>query len=124
MKVACWEKDYKQLKKMRWIRNKLVHETNSFQENIINREDVEWLKNFRTRIMECTDPFSLLYQSRNIRGKMIKDEECSEIYIKTNEPSGNFKSVVGVIIMIGIILIVIVILAIICFAFALWRIIS
>lgn len=112
MKVVCWEKDYKQLKKMRWIRNRLVHETNSFQENIITPEDIEWLKNFRTRIMECTDPFSLLYQSRNTKVKMIKYEECSENYFKTNEPSSNCKSEVGVIILIGI-------LAIICFAFVL-----
>ena len=26
MMVTCWEKDYNQLKKMRWIRNQLVHE--------------------------------------------------------------------------------------------------
>lgn len=110
MRVACWEKDYKQLKKMRWIRNRLVHETNSFQENIITREDIEWLKNFRTRIMECKDPFSLLYQSRNTKVKTIKYEKCSENYFKTNEPSSNCKSKVGVIILIGI-------LVIICFAF-------
>lgn len=112
MRVVGWEKDYRQLKKMRWIRNRLVHETNSFEENIVNREDVEWLKNFRTRIMQCTDPFSLLYQSRNIKGKMIRHEECLENDFKTNEPSGNCKLKVGIIILI-------VIPAIICFAFGL-----
>lgn len=104
MMVACWEEDYKQLRKMRRIRNQLVHETNSFQENLINVEDIEWLKTFRSRIMECTDPFSLLHQSRNIKRKITKQEKHPENYSKTNESSCNWNLVVGVIILIGIII--------------------
>ncbi len=44
--VDCWERDYKELKKMRWIRNQLVHETHSFQDDLINIEDIKWLKIF------------------------------------------------------------------------------
>lgn len=139
MTVACWKKDYKQLKKMRWIRNKLVHEANSFQENLINVEDIVWLKTFYSRILECTDPFSLLYQSRNIKREIInqnkKPEDYSKIngssrnadyalskargenYSKKNATSRNQSLVLGVIMLIGsIILIGIVIFAIIyCF---------
>lgn len=69
MLVAGWEKDYKQLKRMRWIRNQLVHDVDSFQDNLISARDVEWLRTFQSRIMERTDPFSLLAESRNARKK-------------------------------------------------------
>lgn len=111
MRVDYWEKDYKQLKKMRYIRNKLVHEVNSFQENIINIKDIEWLENFRTRIMECTDPFSLLYQSKNTERKINKQEEYLENHFKRNESSCNWKLDAK-----PIILLVIIILAFIFFA--------
>lgn len=63
--VLNWEKDYKKLKHMRWIRNQLVHDTNSFKNNIVSTDDIEWLKDFQSKIIKCTDPFSLLNQSHN-----------------------------------------------------------
>ena len=74
-RVASWERDYKILKKMRWIRNRLVHETDSFEDNLVNVEDIEWLHTFYHRIMECTDPFSLLHQSENMNRKTGKQEK-------------------------------------------------
>ena len=77
-KVSCWEKDYKRLKKMRWIRNKLVHEPNSFSDELIHKEDIEWLHTFRSRILECSDPYSLLYRTKTVKSK---DEKKSYIQI-------------------------------------------
>lgn len=68
--VVCWETDYKQLKKMRWIRNKLAHEANSFQNDLVIPEDIEWLNTFYIRILECTDPFALLHQTRNTKKQL------------------------------------------------------
>lgn len=112
MLVVRWEQDYKRLKEMRWIRNQLVHETNSFQENLISEEDIEWLKDFRDRIMKGTDPFSLLYQSRkdyqskNTKRKTVNEENYSKDVFKTNEAFGNWYFVVGLIILVGIILVI------------------
>lgn len=108
MRVACWEKDYRQLKKMRYIRNKLVHEANSFQDNLVSVEDIEWLENFQSRIMNCTDPFSLLYQSRSIRRATAKPEKHIKKSFKTNEPSHNWNFAAGVSVLIGIIVLVII----------------
>lgn len=83
--IAGWERDYKKLKKMRWIRNRLVHETDSFEDNLVNVEDIEWLHTFYRRIMECTDPFSLLYQSEKMNGKTDKQEKCLESCFSTNK---------------------------------------
>lgn len=85
--ITGWERDYKQLKKMRWIRNRLVHETDSFEDNLVNIEDIEWLHTFYHRIMECTDPFSLLYQSENRNEKKGKQEKCLEGHFSMNKAS-------------------------------------
>ena len=45
--VTDWEKDYKKLKHMRFIRNQLVHDPNSFNNNLVTLEDIEWIKVFR-----------------------------------------------------------------------------
>ncbi len=63
--VSEWNEDYKQLKHLRWMRNKLVHEADSFDEIEISRTDIEWLENFEERILQEEDPFSLLRQYRN-----------------------------------------------------------
>lgn len=110
MGVACWEMDYKRLKKLRWIRNQLVHETNSFQDDLISLEDIEWLKKFHSRIMECTDPFSLLHQSRNTTANK---EKYLENYFETKEPLDeefiDRNVVIAAIIIIGIIIVAIII---------------
>lgn len=86
-RIAGWERDYKRLKKMRWIRNRLVHETDAFEENLVNVEDIEWLHTFYQRIMECTDPFSLLHQSESMNRKTGKQEKYPEITFSANEAS-------------------------------------
>lgn len=120
-RIAGWERDYKNLKKMRWIRNRLVHETDSFEDNIVNIEDIEWLHTFYRRIMECTDPFSLLHQSKNMKRKIDKQEKCPEL-ISTNKASSSPNKdlrdkeiILAGMILVGVILIGIVVLGIIFF---------
>lgn len=86
-RIAGWDRDYKQLKRMRWIRNRLVHETDSFEDNLFNTEDIEWLHTFYSRIMECEDPFSLLHQAKNTKVKTGKQEKSPEIYFQTHRAS-------------------------------------
>ena len=71
-KIISWENDYKQLKKMRWIRNKLVHEPNSFEDNLFTEEDIVWLQNFHSRILECRDPFSLRLNTKSDKEEKIQ----------------------------------------------------
>lgn len=118
--VSCWENDYKRLKKMRWKRNRLVHETSSFEDEFISAEDVEWLKKFYLRIMECTDPFSLLNQSKSTDKKVESQEKISGEYYwtiakqKTSESNSQIKKdshnrniFVRTIMILGIIIIII-----------------
>lgn len=85
--VVGWERDYKQLKRMRWLRNRLVHEADSFEDDLVNVKDIQWLHTFYRRIMECTDPFSLLHQSENMNRKPSKHERYSENDFPENQAS-------------------------------------
>ena len=99
--IACWENDYRQLKKMRGIRNRLVHESNSFQDNLVTIEDIKWLHTFYSRIINCTDPFSLLYKSRNITSKKSTlKENSSDNYFKPTMPSNNSNIMISIIFII------------------------
>lgn len=107
-RVTCWEKDYKQLKRMRWIRNQLAHESGSFQDNLVTAEDIEWLKNFRSRIMNSTDPFSLLYKSNKSESETKAVSEQNNQTESCNEESETpliYRLVAWLVILIGFILI-------------------
>lgn len=75
-----WKWDYQQLKKMRYIRNKLVHEPNSFELSLFSSEDVQWLRDFRERFFQQTDPLALLY-------KAVKNKNKIHMQQKNNTPN-------------------------------------
>lgn len=95
--VPMWYDDYKMLKRVRWIRNQLVHSPGSFDENLFAQEDILWIQNFRVRIMACDDPFALL-RKRNMErlegyytGKETVIRESTEEYTDEYETeSGGF----------------------------------
>ena len=66
-RVPGWSDDYKQLKHYRWVRNQISHEDNAEEENMCEPGDTEWLEDFRSRIMNQTDPLTL-YRKANAPG--------------------------------------------------------
>lgn len=123
-RIAGWERDYKKLKKMRWIRNRLVHDTDSFEDHLVSIEDIEWLHTFYCRILNCTDPFSLLHQSKNRETKTSRQEKSPEITFSTykaspspNKGLSDKDTFVAGLILAGIILIGMAIFGIIFFGF-------
>lgn len=62
--VDGWDNDLKQLKRYRWIRNKIVHEPGYTEENMCEYGDALWLENFYSRIMNATDPLSLYHKKK------------------------------------------------------------
>lgn len=64
--LCCrYDYDYNQLKHVRWLRNQLMHETYS---ESCSYDDIEFVENFRERIMQERDPLS---EQRN-RGRIPK----------------------------------------------------
>ena len=112
--IKDWDNDYKKLKHMRWLRNQLVHDANSFQKNIVCTDDIEWLKQFESRIINCTDSFSLLNQSRN------QNNEINTVYKNTTEITNDddkekIQDFIFLVIMIVIVVLVLVFVNIMCF---------
>lgn len=58
-RVCGWEDDLRQLKHYRWVRNKIAHDPDCDEENMCSAEDVQWIAEFHTRIMEQNDPLAL-----------------------------------------------------------------
>ena len=57
--VKSRNEDLKQLKHYRWARNQIVHEPGCTETNMCNRDDIQWINNFYTRMMSTSDPLSL-----------------------------------------------------------------
>ena len=68
--IQNWKADLSNLIRIRHIRNHLAHTEGAFDEKLCTGEDVEWVKDFRNRILKQDDPIALL---RNM-GKRNKNE--------------------------------------------------
>ena len=59
-KVSGWTSDYNHLKSARNMRNELAHSRNSMSVDICSQEDIDFVRSFRTRILNQTDPIDTL----------------------------------------------------------------
>ena len=50
-----WAEDYKELKRLRWLRNRIAHDENP---PAVGEKDIEWLDAFRARILQSRDPLA------------------------------------------------------------------
>ena len=57
--VSSWNDDLKALKHYRWVRNQIAHNPDCDEENMCDMDDVLWLDQFYSRIMNQTDPLTL-----------------------------------------------------------------
>lgn len=75
LKVMGWTADYNRLKSVRHIRNELAHSRNSFSYDICSQDDIDFVRSFRARIVNQTDPISQL------KKQMIRHRQS---YISSN----------------------------------------
>ncbi len=94
-RVAGWERDYKRLKNIRWMQT------------------------FYQRIMECTDPFSLLCQTERRSEETAERTESRSstdtAFSSQNEGSQDRDLILPVLILAGVILVGIILAAIVTF---------
>lgn len=62
--VFTWEDDYKQLKHVRWVRNQLAHEVGTLNSDICTEDDLDWVQSFYNRIMDGSDPFTVIRKAK------------------------------------------------------------
>ena len=58
-KIVCWDDDYRKLKHIRWLRNKIAHSTGNVE---CMPSDVAWLKAFHNRLLTQRDPLADAYR--------------------------------------------------------------
>lgn len=75
--VRGWDADYKALKHYRWVRNQIAHDEYADEKNMCDDGDVEWLENFYQRIMNQSDPLTLVYQAAKIRVEKVPAQQTS-----------------------------------------------
>lgn len=76
-KVENWSWDYAHLKRARHIRNELAHSRNSLSVDICSQEEIDFVRSFRLRILNGTDPLSLLR-------KKLKSSNFSKSEVKAS----------------------------------------
>ena len=62
--ISGWEADLERLKKLRHLRNQLAHEPGGFDIPVCTQSDIDWLAVFYHKVMNQTDPLSLLYKKQ------------------------------------------------------------
>ncbi len=77
--VDNWARDFRMLKRLRWIRNKLSHDA-EIDSDICGQSDFDWLKSFSDRLRSSTDPEKMLSKAREEQQKRQQ-----ELWRKFNE---------------------------------------
>lgn len=70
--VNSWDRDLKQLKHYRWVRNQITHEPDCTEQDVCKPGDIKWLDDFYSRIINQTDPISLYRKATNTSVKSKK----------------------------------------------------
>ncbi len=97
MIVADWERDYKKLKSMRYMRNRIAHEDGIKESDVCDPSDTSWVMKFQDRIMAEEDPLTVLYNydiSQRPAQKKTKEEperfpDYPDINEKPKKPKTN-----------------------------------
>ena len=98
-KISGWVTDYNNLKSARNLRNDLAHSRNSIMIDICTQEDIEFVRSFRKRILNQTDPIAVLKKqstqhhpsSSKQTNKTITQPEHTNNYnysVPTKQPTG------------------------------------
>ena len=72
--ISGWNDDFKRLKTLRNIRNKLIHEVGYDEVDRVTKSDIEYIKGFYQRFLKSTDPLAQLYKKEKPKKNKKKDE--------------------------------------------------
>lgn len=108
--VPHWTTDLEQLHRYRTIYLALSQSAEAFEECLCSREDVQWVQEFRNKIMERKDPLARLhnrgYRAEDDAMLRLEDERAGEILIQAMNPRDRYVNgpVVVAVIILGVVL--------------------
>jgi hypothetical protein len=97
--VPSWERDYKDLKHVRWVRNDIAHGN---EESECDRNDIDFVRQFYKRIMNQTDPFSMIRKAEKSKRK-VSSQPVKQPKVQSRDNSGN---AMGWVLLMGIFLLI------------------
>ena len=119
-KILDWNSTYNKLKSLRHIRNQMAHGEGSFDDYVCSHYDIEWLRDFRNKIMNVSDPLAI-YRSnieikKQLKNKSINkqpvetwiDESDKDMYFTKNNPHERLDLKVVLIILFLILILIII----------------
>lgn len=86
--VQGWESDYSNLKNARHLRNELAHSRDSISIEMCSQEDIDFVRSFKERILNQTDPLALL-RERTIQAHRASKPKIEQPSVDYNEPTPN-----------------------------------
>ena len=84
--VDDWEEDFRNLRRLRHIRNELAHESDAMDTAMCDEEDILWLEKFRERVMRSDDPLARLNREKQRKITKSAVRRRPAVY-KTDFPS-------------------------------------
>ena len=87
--ISGWESDYNHLKYVRNIRNELAQSRNSITVDICSHEDIDFVRFFRARILNQTDPIAMLRKQvpQTRPAPTLHQQQPQPTYTYNNVPS-------------------------------------
>lgn len=108
--VASWNDDYRRLKRAKWLRNQIAHESSATD---CTDKDAAWLENFHSRLLNGQDPLALLKKSEQKRSiytpkyeSISKPSVSSNAYLENKKASSSKKPTVALIVFIEVLIII------------------
>lgn len=100
--VDGWESDLKKLKHYRWVRNRIVHEPDAYEDELCDAEDIEWLDDFYYRIIDREDPLNRYYEIVRSRNSINDASEygIDSSYYGKNSNSSCSSGILGTILIV------------------------
>lgn len=84
--ISSWNDDYYKLKHIRWLRNKIAHESSATD---CTEEDTAWLIDFHNRLLKQQDPLALLRTANWERSNYPRMNKSSQRTVSEQWAVGN-----------------------------------
>lgn len=104
-RIPLWERDYRSLKRVRWLRNQIAHEMTATD---CTTDDVKYLQAFHDRLLHQKDPLAVLRKARRAARPTAPRQQATpqrRVSYSNQEQTGMGKGLIWGVIMIGVLVV-------------------
>lgn len=106
-RIPNWNSDLSNLIRLRHIRNQLTHEIGTLDISMCTQNDVDWLVDFRGRILQASDPIAMLHKHKVREAQPVS--VAYEMHTVESAPTdAEKKAPIGCLIAFGVVMIILI----------------